>query len=87
MSERDTPEMMCSYILDITLYLITINNQLTMEEWLHLNFSQLVNSRQVLLEKAKHINLDVGMNAVCNRFHYMNGQIPLEWFINIIIKV
>jgi hypothetical protein len=59
---------------------MTFNNGFPMEEWLHLRFSQLVNSREVLFEAAKNNNLAVEMNSLCNRYYYKNGLMPLEWF-------
>ena len=45
MSDRATPEMMCNYKLALSLYK-TMNNQFPETEWTHLNFNQILTSRQ-----------------------------------------
>jgi hypothetical protein len=40
----------------------------------------------VLFKTAKNNYLAVGINDLCIRFHYMNGQKPLEWLNNSIAK-
>ena len=78
MTNRATPEMLCNYKLALQLYK-TYNQQMPTDEWLHLNFNQIITSRQTLFMTSKNNNLKVGMNCLTNRFQHLNGKIPLCW--------
>jgi hypothetical protein len=77
-THRATPEMYCNYKLSLSLYK-TFNDQLPSAEWIHLNFNQMNMSRQTKFHMTRTNNRRIGMNALCNRFHYLNDKIPLEW--------
>ena len=70
--------MYCNYKLSLSLYK-TFNYQLPDVEWIHLNFNQMTMSRQTKFHVNKTNLHVIGMNALCNRFHYLNDKIPLEW--------
>ena len=77
-TRRATPDMICKYKLALSLYK-TFNDQLPYTEWLHLNFNQINTSRQVMFITQKNNNKKIGMNCLTNRYHYLNGVIPLDW--------
>jgi hypothetical protein len=77
-TKRATPEMYCNYKLSLSLYK-TLNHRLPNLEWIHLNFEQMTISRQTKFHENKTNIRTIGMNALCNRFHYLNNKIPLEW--------
>ncbi len=79
MAGRATPEMFRNYKLALLLYK-TITEELPEEDWLALNFNQIFTSRQNKFRINKTNRLLVGMNTLHNRFHELNGQIPLDWF-------
>ena len=75
---RATPEMYCNYKLSLLLYK-TFNDQTQSDEWVHLNFEQLVSSRQTTFMINRNNKLNVGMNLLTCRFYALNNKIPLEW--------
>ena len=77
-TKRATPEMYCNYKLSLLLYK-TFNACIPIDEWSQLNFNQTFGTRQVKFHVNLTNNLRVGMNALCNRFHYLNDKIPLDW--------
>ena len=77
-TKRATPCMFSKYKLALQLHKI-YNNHTPHEEWVHLNFDQVLSSRQtnfIVNRSSKHT---VGMNAMTNRLHSLNNIIPLEW--------
>ena len=77
-TKRATPEMYSSYKLSLLLYK-TFNYCIPLDEWSHLNFEQTFGTRQEKFHVNLNNNLRVGMNAMCNRFHFLNDKIPLDW--------
>ena len=77
-TKRATPEMYLSYKLSLLLYK-TFNYCIPLDEWSHLNFKQTFGTRQEKFHVNLNSNLRVGMNALCNRFHFLNDKIPLDW--------
>ena len=75
--KRATPDMYCDYKLALMLHK-TYNECTPESEWLELNYSQTLMSRQKLF----HINRTnchyVGLNILSNRFHSLNDKIPLD---------
>ncbi len=78
-ARRATPVMFGKYRLAIQLYK-TFNNRLPETEWLYLNYVQTNTTRQVEFNVVRSNNLLVGLNILSNKFHELNGTIPLEWF-------
>ena len=78
MTKRATPDMFCIYKLCILLYK-TFNEQLPENEWIEMNFNQITMTRQTDFKIMKTNRLRVGMNILNNRFHVLNGLIPLDW--------
>jgi hypothetical protein len=76
---RATPEMFRNYKLALLLYK-TINEEILEEDRLSLNFNQILTNRQSKFGINKTNRLLVGMNTLHNRFHKLNGKIPLDWF-------
>jgi site-specific recombinase XerD len=58
---------------------IIYNTDIQSTEWIMLNLNQVKTSRQKCFRINKQNKLNVGMNAVSNRLHYLNDKIPLEW--------
>ena len=78
-TQRATPNMYCKYKIAILLYK-TFNNQIPYEEWLELNFLQINMSRQNNFMIKMCGNTSIGHNILTNKFHYINDQVPLDWF-------
>jgi hypothetical protein len=55
-TNRATPEMMSQYKLALSLYKV-FNDKTPINEWLHLNFTQINTSRQTHFMISKKINL------------------------------
>ena len=77
LTKRATPEMYCKYKLSLLLHK-TFNTGKPFGEWANLNFNQTFGSRQLKFHVNLNNNLRVGMNALCNHFHYLNDKIPLD---------
>ena len=77
-TNRATPAMYLNYKLSLMLFKV-INENIPLDEWTHLNFSQTLTSRQTNFICNKNNVLKVGLNALTNRFHAINNKIPLEW--------
>ena len=77
-TKRATPEMYCNYKLSLSLHQ-TFNHRLPNFEWINLNFEQVTMARQAKFHVNKMNVRTIGMNALCNRFHFLNDKIPLEW--------
>ena len=75
--KRATPEMYCDYKLALMLHK-TYNDCIPESEWLELNCSQTLMSRQKLFHINKTNHHYVGLNNLSNRFHNLNDKIPLE---------
>ena len=78
MAKRATPEMFCKYKLSLLLHKL-YNDSFPANEWLHLNFDQIMTTRQHNFEVSRNYNYRVGLNAMVNRLQTLNGQIPLTW--------
>ena len=48
-------------------------------EWCALHYNQILTSRQTKFKSKKSNKLNVGLNALANRFHILNNQIPISW--------
>ena len=70
--------MMGKYKLALQLYK-TFNNRFPEKDWLDLNFEQTNARRQTEFNILRSNRLQVGMNTFANKFHELNGTIPLEW--------
>ena len=77
-SNRATPEQMSKYKLALALYR-TFNNQLPVNEWLHLNNQIVTMTRQTSFSTRKINNYRIGLNILVNRFHELNGEVPCDW--------
>ena len=78
LTNRAIPEIYCNYKISLSLYK-TFNNNIPHDEWLNLNFYQTFGSRQCKFHVNLNNKLRVGMNALCNRFHFLNDKIPIDW--------
>ena len=79
MCNRSLPENFLMYRHALLLYK-TMNSDSHTCEWVHLNFNQILTSRQTTFMSAKNNRKRVGLNAFANRFFILNGRIPLVWF-------
>jgi hypothetical protein len=75
-AKRVTPEMFCKYKLSLMLHKL-YNNHFPLNEWVHLNFNQILTTRQQTFEILRDFNLRVGLNVVTNRLITINR--PLTW--------
>ena len=78
LTNRATPEMLAHYKLALSLYKV-FNDKSPLNEWLHLNFTQINTTRQTSFMTSKANKLKLGMNCLSNRFNHLNGKIPLLW--------
>ena len=77
--------MYSNYKLALQLYK-TFNDALPEFEWTCLNFNQTNMSRQTNFNVIRTNNINVGLNALTNRFQHLNGKIPLLWLNNSFTK-
>ena len=78
MAGRATPNKIMSYKLALQLYR-TFNDQTPTQDWLNINENIILGSRQTKFSINKSCRLKVGMNALSNRFNYLNNKIDLNW--------
>ena len=78
LNKRATPSMFSTYKLALSLYKI-YNADHHCPEWYHLNFNQILTTRQTTFNINRNNTNIVGMNALTNRLHNLNGLIPLVW--------
>ena len=79
MYNRAHPEKFLLYRHALLLYKLFNENSHT-NEWVHLNFNQILTSRQSTFIATKNNRKRVGLNAIANRLYVLNGRIPLDWF-------
>ena len=77
-NKRALPANLMLYKLAIQLHKL-YNSQTYTNEWLHLNFNQVLTSRQTTFFTHKTNSNKVGINALSNRLHILNTLIPLDW--------
>ena len=77
-SKRATPKQMSEYKLAIQLYKV-FNDGVPNNEWINLNYEIVVTSRQSKFATRRLNNNRIGLNILVNRFHALNGKIPLDW--------
>ncbi len=75
---RATPNLFGKYRLALKLYK-TFNNRLPEKEWLDLTFVQTNARRQIEINILRSNRPQIGLNTFANKFHELNGMIPLEW--------
>ena len=78
MFERALPEIFLLYRHALLLYKLMNSNSHTCE-WVHLNFNQILTSRQTTFMATKSNRKRVGLNVIANRVFILNGKIPLSW--------
>ena len=66
LNNRATPENFLMYKHALALYRL----------W---HYNQILTSRQTKFKSKKSNKLKVGLNAIVNRFHILNNQIPISW--------
>ena len=79
MFKRALPENFLLYRHALLLYKL-LNSDTHTGEWVHLNFNQILTSRQTIFMATRSNNKRVGLNAFANRVFILNGKIPLSWF-------
>ena len=77
-TKRATPNQILLYKHAILLYKL-YNSIDTTQEWVNLNFQQILTSRQVNFVISKTNGYKIGLNLVCNRIAVLNNKIPLNW--------
>jgi hypothetical protein len=85
MVNRATPEMFCIYKLYLMLRKL-YNDKFPIDEWTHLNFEQILTTRQWHFQITHNHNLMIGKNAITNRLQSLNGKIPLLWLNKTFVK-
>ena len=75
---RATPEKLMQYKLALSLYKLYNGKQNSLE-FIALNFTQILTSRQITFMALNNNKLKVGLNALSNRFKILNNKIPLTW--------
>ena len=76
---RALPENFLLYRQALLLHKF-LNSNCHTNEWIHLNFNQILTSRQTTFMATKNNRKKVGLNAFANRVWVLNGKIPLDWF-------
>ena len=68
----------CHTNLPLKLYR-TFNDRTPTQDWLNTNENIILGLRQTKFSINKSCRLKVGMNALSNRFNYLNEKIDLNW--------
>lgn len=77
-SNRATPNQMSTYKHAILLHKL-YNSTDSTNEWLTLNFNQILTGRQLNFKIIADNNFKIGNNLLCNRLTSLNEKIPLAW--------
>ena len=72
------PSTMGEYKIALQLYK-TFNNMQPELDWDQLNWSQTNATCQITFSVVRMNNYKVGLNCLANKFHTLNGKIPLDW--------
>jgi hypothetical protein len=80
---RSTPMMITEYKFALQLFKV-FNECTPIDEGAYLNLDQVNISRQTAFQINRNCTTKIGRNSLCNRFHQLNGKIPLTWLENII---
>ena len=75
-TKRATPMMISEYKCALQLFK-TFNECLPINEWVHMNFDQVITSRQTKFQINRSNRTKIGKHSMCNRFYQINGKIPL----------
>ena len=78
MNKRATPEAFMSYKTAIQLHKLYNRNEQSLN-WISLNLSQILTTRQTVFLILKTNKTKVGLNILANRLSILNGLIPLSW--------
>ena len=78
MCNRATPNKMLNYKLALSLFKLYNCNYNSLE-FVNLNFSQVLTSRQTTFKILNSNRTRIGLNSLANRLHHINDKIPLEW--------
>ena len=80
-NKRATPPQFMQYKLSIQLFKLYNNNEQN-NDWINLNFNQMLSRRQIFFETTNISNYRIGSNFLSNRLQILNKKIPLEWLNN-----
>ena len=75
---RATPENFLLYKHAISLFKLYNSDTFT-DDWVLLNFNQILTSRQTDFISLRSNRTKVGLNALANRLFILNNRIPLQW--------
>jgi hypothetical protein len=78
-TKKAAPEMYLYYTLSVILFKL-MNENIPLDEWTHLNFSQIITSHQTIFKCKKDNLLRVGLTTLTKRFHIIYNKIPFDWF-------
>jgi hypothetical protein len=77
-NKRATPDQMSIYKHALLLFKL-YNCVDTTIDWVHLNFQQILTSRQLNFIVSRNNNYKIGCNLICIRLTLLNNLIPLSW--------
>jgi hypothetical protein len=78
LTNRANSLMISEYKLALQLFK-AFNNLLPQSDWIQLNFDQQITTRLTHFRVNKNNRLILCINALTNRFFYLNGKISLAW--------
>ena len=76
--KRATPSQLSTYKHALLLFKLYNSNE-TSDEWVNLNFKQILTRRQVNFKIFSESNYKIGTTLLCNRISSLNNKIPLAW--------
>ena len=76
-NKRATPVEFCNYKHALLLYSL-IHKEIPIEDWVDLNFQQILGSRSKNFNFVRTKNYRVGGNLICNRLSTINGKLDLD---------
>ena len=75
---RGTPFQFSIYKHALLLFKLYNSNEL-FNDWVSLNFNQILTGRQLNFKKISTNNFKIGSNLLCNRLSCLNDLLPLSW--------
>ena len=76
--KRAMPSQFSTYKHALLLYKLYNSNE-TSDDWVDLNFTQVLTGRQLDFIIIPQSNYKIGTNLLCNRLSSLNNKIPLAW--------
>ena len=76
--KRATPAQFSTYKHALLLFKLYNSNE-TSDDWVMLNYNQILTRRQINFKLFSANNFKIGTNLLCNRLSSINDKVPISW--------